>query len=459
MFDPVEKLLEFVRFPSVSTDPQQEGGMRGAREFLAGLLKQMGFDAEIVPARLHPVIVAERKGSPSWPGIIIYGHYDVQPADPVEAWTTRPFEPRVQGERLFGRGASDNKGPLLTLIAAVGRLIEREPGLPLRITFLIEGEEEVGSPSFPSFLDRQRHRLRGADFVLVSDTELESRNQAVITCGFRGLAALEVRVAGAERDLHSGIHGGALMNPIRALAGICASLHRADGRIDVPGFYRDIADAQPWEHAELLKLNLSDEAYRAQAGVETLATPSGVTAAEATRFLPTLEFNGIGGGYQGPGTKTVIPSRAFAKLSCRLVPNQDPSYIQDIVAAEILRRAPKGARVEVDKRQACSPYLVVPPGRPNTPRDQSPVLATAFRAADRAATDVWGRPPLYLRGGGSVPIIPEIKRALGLDSLMLGLCLPEDNLHAPDESFDLSVMRDAIEIFGRILREVAHASP
>jgi len=455
MFDPVEKLKEFIAFPSVSTDSSQKAGMRGAQEFVSALLRSLGFKVEVVPTALHPVVLAERPGDPSWPHVLIYGHYDVQPADPVGLWKTPPFTGTVVGNRIYGRGAADNKGPLLTNIAAVGRLLEADPGLPLRITFLIEGEEEMGSPSFGAFLDEHQGRLRAADFVYLSDTALPNPEQVVITCGLRGLALFDLHVIGASGDLHSGLHGGVLRNPIQALAEILATLHLPDARVNVPGFYDQVLDVQPWERAELKKLGADERAYAAFLGIDTFYTPPGYSPAEAIRFQPTLEFNGIGGGYQGEGTKTVIPSRAFAKISCRLVPNQRPAEIKRLVIEAIRSRAPKGVRLEfVDQHQG-EPYVVVPPGRSNTPADQSPVLARAFRAADSAVAAIWGRPPLYLREGGSVPIIAEIKRVTGLDSVMLGLFLPEDNLHAPNEGFSLEVMQKGIATTAAILAAVA----
>lgn len=455
MFDPVEKLKEFIRHPSVSADSKFHAGMRGAQEFASGLLASLGFKVEVVATKLHPIILAERGGDPAWPHVVIYGHYDVQPADPLNLWKTPAFEPTIVGNRLYGRGAADNKGPLLTNIAAVAQALEANPALPLRITFLIEGEEEMGSPSFPDFLERYSDRLRAADFVYLSDTALPNEQQVVLTCGLRGLALLDVHLTGARGDLHSGLHGGVLRNPIQALAEILATLHTADGRVNVPGFYDDVLDVHPWEREELRKLGADEGAYARFLGIDTFYTTPGYSPFESVRFQPTLEFNGIGGGYQGEGTKTVIPSKAFAKISCRLVPDQKPERIKAIVMDAIRARTPSGIKLEfVDQHQG-DPYVVVPPGRSNTPADQSPVLARAFQAAETAVSEVWGRPPLYLREGGSVPIIADIKRVTGLDSVMFGLFLPEDNLHAPNESFNLDVMTKGIETTRRILVALA----
>jgi len=244
MFDPVEKLKEFVRHPSVSTDPKYQEGMRGAQEFVSDLLRSLGFAVEVVKTNLHPIILAQRGGDPRWPHVIIYGHYDVQPPDPLNLWETPPFEPTVRGGRLWGRGAADNKGPLMTHIAAVARLLESNPRLPLRITFLIEGEEETGSPSFLPFLEKYKHRLK-ADLVFLSDTGIPREDQVVITCGLRGLVLCDVEVTGAKTDLHSGLHGGVLRNPIQALAELCASLHTPDGHVNVAGYYDDVLEVEP----------------------------------------------------------------------------------------------------------------------------------------------------------------------------------------------------------------------
>ncbi len=455
MFDPIEKLKEFIRQPSVSTDPKFHAGMKGAQEFVSGLLGSMGFAVEVVKTERHPIILASRGTNKNWPHVLIYGHYDVQPADPLNLWKTPAFEPTIIGNRIYGRGAADNKGPLMTNIAAVASLLEENPQLPLRLTFLIEGEEEMGSPSFPEFLNRYADRLRAADFVFLSDTALPNENQVVITCGLRGLALFDVHLTGAKGDLHSGLHGGVLRNPIQALAEILATLHTPDGRVNVPGFYDEVLEVEPWERAELKMLAADEKAYAEFLGIDTFYTTPGFSPFESARFQPTLEFNGIGGGYQGEGTKTVIPSKAFAKISCRLVPNQRPDRIKQIVMDTIRARTPKGIKLEFVDQHKGEPYVVVPPDRSNTPKDQSPVLAQAFRAADKAVASVWGRRPLYLREGGSVPIIAEIKRVTGLDSVMFGLFLPEDNLHAPNESFNLDVMKKGTETTRRILADLA----
>jgi acetylornithine deacetylase/succinyl-diaminopimelate desuccinylase-like protein len=455
MFDPVAKLKEYIRHASVSADPAYAEGMKGARECVGGLLRGIGFNVEYVPTAGHPVIVAKRGGDASWPHVIIYGHYDVQPPDPLDLWTTPPFEPVEKNGRLHGRGTADNKGPLMAHLAGVGRLLESDPTLPLRITFVIEGEEEVGSKNFNSFLREHREKLAGADFVFLSDTGIPNANQMVITVGLRGMVCFEIELSNARMDLHSGMHGGVLLNPIQGLAELCASLHTPDGRVNIPGFYNEVIDVEPWEREELTTLGLKEKDYAEFLGIGQFYVPPGYTPFEAIRFLPTLEFNGFGGGYQGEGSKTVIPSKARVKISCRLVPNQTPDKMKAIIFQAIRERTPKGLKLKITDQHDAVPYVVVPPGRSNTPAEQSPVLARAFRATDKAVAEVWGRPALYLREGGSVGLIADLKRELNLDAIMLGLFLPEDNLHAPNESFNLAVMQKGIETVQRVLHNLA----
>jgi acetylornithine deacetylase/succinyl-diaminopimelate desuccinylase-like protein len=453
--DPEKLLMDYVRFPSVSTDPAFKAGLDGAREFACGVLAGLGFKVEVVPTALHPIILAERGGDPKWPHVIIYGHYDVQPPDPLDKWTTPAFEPVVRGRRLYARGAADNKGPQAVQFGALARVLGENPDLPLRITFLIEGEEEIGSPSFPEFLKKYRDRLREANLVILSDTGSPGPEQIVITTGLRGLTGLEVTVTGPRTDLHSGIHGGALLNPIQAVCELCAGLHAPDGRVNIPGFYDDVREPAQWERDELAKYPRTLENYKEFLGVTNFYTAPGYSALEAVRFGPTLDFNGIGGGYQGEGSKTVIPSKAFAKITMRLVPDQKAEVIRDLLEKTLRHRCPSGVTLEFGVKEGGSPYAVVPPGRPNTPGEQSPVLARAFAAADAAITECFGKKPLYLREGGSVPIIGQIKQSTGLDSLMIGLFTPEDNLHAPDESFSLDILEKGVATYAKLLKGLA----
>ncbi len=454
MFDPVEAIKELVRFPSISTDSSSHEAMENTRGCLGGILAGMGFEVDIVETPLHPVILASRGGQPDWPHVVIYGHYDVQPADPLELWTTPPFEPVEREGLLFGRGVADNKGPLMVHIAAVARLLEKHPDAPLRITFLIEGEEEIGSPSFGAFLEANKERLAG-DFVLLSDTQSTSPEQITITAGLRGIICLDVEIKGPKMDLHSGGHGGVLLNPIQALCELCATLRTPDGRINLPGFYDDVLPVFDWERAELVQLGLNESEYADFLGINKFYSTEDPSPFASVRFHPSLDFNGIGGGYQGEGSKTVIPSRAFVKISCRLVPDQEPAKIMEIITKALTERCPPGVSIEIIPGHCGEPYLVVPPGKPNTPPDQSPVLARAFAAAHQSIQEVFGKPPFYLREGGSIPIIADLKKVLGMDSIMLGMCTQESNIHAPDENLHLGMFHNGIAASEKILASVA----
>lgn len=454
MFDPIDVIKSLVRCPSVSTDPAYADGMAAAREILLGVFHSMGLEVETIPTPRHPVILAQRHGPDEWPRVIIYGHYDVQPPDPLDLWDSPAFEPTLKGNRLYGRGVADNKAPMMVHITAAARLLAAHPELPLRLTFLIEGEEEIGSPSLPFILEKYSDRLQ-ADFVLLSDTLNPSDDQVAITTGIRGMVTCEIEVTGPSRDLHSGMYGGAVLNPIQALAALCASLHHRDGRVNIPGFYDAVIAPEPWEQEELGKLAVSEAEYCAATGIPATHTPNGRTPLEAVRYEPTVEFNGIGGGYQGQGDKTIIPSRAFAKISCRLVANQTPEDIKEKLFATLRERCPESVRLTIREGHHGPTYSVTPPNRPNTPANQNPHLARAFVAIDQAVADIFGKPPLYLREGGSIPIIGVMHQTLGLDCIMLGMGTGENNLHSPNESFDLTSLEKGIAVSMRVLKAVA----
>ncbi len=455
MKDPVELLREYIAHASVSTDPSASVGMRGAIDFAARQLRDLGFAVEEVATPLHPILLAERRTVPEDPHILVYGHYDVQPSDPDDLWTTPPFQAEVRRDRIYGRGAADNKGPQIVHMAALAKALEKNPDLALNITWFIEGEEEIGSPSFRGFLKEYKDRLGEADFVLLSDTGSPSPDQLVVTTALRGLVSLEVRLTGPKTDLHSGIHGGAVRNPIQALSTLLATLHNADGSVNLPGFYEGVSLPEDWEREELSRLPLTEEAYARNLDVDEFFTAPGYNALEAVRFGPTLEINGIGGGFQGEGQKTVIPSQAFAKLTCRLVAGQNAERVQALLVETLHKRCPSGVRISVQTHGSGDPYSIVPPGRPNTPADQSPAIQRGFAALERAIESTFGKRPLYLREGGSVPIIADLKNIVGLDTIMVGLFTPEDNLHAPDESFHLDILRNGIDAFAQIFTDLA----
>ena len=454
--DPIAVLANYASHPSVSADPSYAEGMVGAREHVTGLLGDLGFAVEVIETPMHPILLAT-KGDSSWPHLIIYGHYDVQPADPFDLWTTPPFEPEVRGDRLYGRGVADNKGPQIVHMTALARVLAKNPELPLRITYLIEGEEEVGSPSFKGFLEEYKDRL-DAEMVLVSDTGSPNPEQIVITTGLRGLVAMEARFKGPGMDLHSGVHGGPVFNPLRAVSEVCASLHDDQGNVNVPGFYDDVSEPADWERKELLKMPQTEEDYLDFIGSPAFKPSPRYNAIESVRFGPTLEFNGIGGGYQGKGSKTVIPSESFVKITCRLVPNQSEEKIAALVKAAITDRCPPEVTVDVEVTGGGDPYVVIPPGKPGSRGDEPELLKRAFDATERAIEESFGTSPIYMREGGSIPIIGDLKQVAGLDSLLVGLFTPADNLHAPDESFHLGIMEKATAAFEVIFENLSRSS-
>ena len=448
-FDALETLMSYLRFPSVSTDKNFHEGMKGARDFVGGLLKDMGFTVELVETECHPIIFAERFVGEGLPHIVLYGHYDVQPADPLDLWDSAAFEPEVRNGRIYGRGSADNKGPTIVHIGALHKVLSEQADLALNITYVIEGEEEMGSPSMPKFFDRYADRLSKADMMFVSDTGSPTTDQIVITTALRGLVELEIKVKGPKSDLHSGIYGGAVYNPLHALSEIVASLHNADGSVNVPGFYDGVSKIEAWEREELkgYPMNLSE--YQSMLEVPGFYQPRGFSPLEAVRFEPTLEINGMGGGYQGEGTKTIIPSEAFAKITCRLVAGQKGDEVQDHVIKSIEDRCPEGVTLEVRRGCFANAYSIIPPNK-----SESVVctdfLRNAFSVTDSAIKKQFGNSPLYLREGGSIPVIADFKNRAGLEAIMVGLFTPGDNLHAPNESFDIELMNKATATFAEI---------
>tara|TARA_X000000950_G_scaffold289469_1_gene413839 strand:+ start:4232 stop:5611 length:1380 start_codon:yes stop_codon:yes gene_type:complete len=452
-FDPLETLISYLRFPSVSTDKEFHEGMKDARNFVGGLLENMGFSVELIETEFHPVILAERFVGEDLPHIVLYGHYDVQPADPLDLWDSAAFEPEIRNGRIYGRGSADNKGPTIVHMSALQEVLSEQPDLALNITYVIEGEEEMGSPSMPKFFDRYSERLSKADMMFVSDTGSPTTDQIVITTALRGLVELEIKVKGPKSDLHSGIYGGAVYNPLHALSEIIASLHNEDGSVNIPGFYDGVSKIEQWERDELKRYPLNLEEYQSMLEVPGFYEPRGFSPLEAVRFEPTLEINGMGGGYQGEGTKTIIPSEAFAKITCRLVAEQKGDEVQNHVIKAIEERCPKGVKLEVRRGCFANAYSVIPPNKSEAV-ECSNFLKNAFSVTDLAIQKQFGKSPLYLREGGSIPVIADFKNRAGLDAIMVGLFTPEDNLHAPNESFDIELMQKATATFADIFRSL-----
>lgn len=454
MDEAIALLKDYVSHASISTDSQALKSMEAARRVITTQLESMGLSVEVVDTPKHPIVLAKRGGDPSWPHILLYGHYDVQPADPLELWHKAPFDAKVEAGRIYGRGTADNKGPQLAMLLGLQKALKANPDLPLRITVLIEGEEEIGSPSFPEFLKNHASLLK-ADLVLLSDTCSPSEDQIVVTTSLRGLFCLEVVAHGPKSDLHSGLYGGCILNPIQALTELCASLHTPGGDVNVPGFYDTVLAPEPWELEELTKMPGSAAQLKELLGVSDFYIPGDMSAHEAVRFLPTLEFNGICGGYTGEGYKTVIPSKASVKISCRLVPDQDWRDISQKLIHTLKERCPKGIRLEISLGDGGNPYLVMPPCRRDGAQETDSVLASVFEATEEAIEHAFGKKPLFLREGGSVPIIGQLKNVLGLDSVMIGLFTPKDNLHAPNESMDLELFEKGINAYAHLFELVA----
>jgi acetylornithine deacetylase/succinyl-diaminopimelate desuccinylase-like protein len=372
--------------------------------------------------------------------VLVYGHYDVQPPEPLALWDTPPFEPVVRDGRVFARGATDNKGQILAHILGLGEMLQRDGTLPVNVTFLIEGEEEIGSPNLEAFLRANRDEL-ACDVVVISDTGMAAHGHPTLTYALRGIAALEFTVRGPSHDLHSGVFGGAVANPATAVARLVASLHDADGRVAIEGFYDDVAPLAPWEREAAAALPITDADLCALTGVEVLVGEPGFTALERLGARPTAEVNGIGGGYQGEGTKTVLPAQAFAKLTFRLVPNQDPEKILALAESHLRRHCPPGARLEIHRGHSGEPYCA----DPNSAYGQ---------AARRALATVFGRPPALMREGGSIPIVTTFKSILGADTLLLALASPDCRAHSPNENFPIENFRAGLRLSEAVVREI-----
>lgn len=452
----VDVLKEYAKFPGISADPAYAAGIKDTGEFLAKLLKKAGAEPEIAPTSGNPVVIGRfNAGRTDLPHIVVYGHYDVQPVDPLELWETPPFEPTVRDGRIYGRGTADNRGPHAVSIVALANLLERRPNLPLRVTFVFEGEEEIGSTHFGEFLDAHKDELKTGDFLLLSDTSSPDANNVAITIGLRGLVGFQLDIDGPNSDLHSGLHGGAVVNPLQALMEICATLHAPDGSVNVPGFYDGVIPPATWEREAFARFPQDESDYKKFLGVDALARQPGYTPLECARFVPTLEFNGIGGGYQGTGSKTIVPAKAFAKITCRLVPGQNPDDIREKVSRAILSRIPAGVRATLTPMQGCPPYFVCPPHRPNTPAGMNPALAAAFDAAEKIITEKFGNPPIYAREGGSIGIVEDFRRKTGMDALMIGFFTADSKIHAPNESADIAMLEKGVATYEAIYESCA----
>ena len=437
----LDRLFELLRIPSVSTDPAFASHCRAAAEWLSAHLATLGFEASVRPTTGHPMVVAHARATRrDVPHVLFYGHYDVQPADPLELWTTGPFEPRIDGGRIVARGASDDKGQLMTFVEAC-RAFMATGGLPCDVTILFEGEEECGSASLPAFMAANKAEL-AADVMLVCDTGMWDKATPAISIMLRGMVLEEVTVVAASRDLHSGMFGGPAINPIRVLADIIDGLHDAEGRVTLPGFY-DGVDELPPEIAEQWKaLDFDGAEFLADVGLSVPAGEKGRSVLEMIWSRPTAEVNGIFGGYTAKGTKTVLPSRASAKFSFRLVGRQDPAKVAESFRDYVRSKLPADCKAEF-----------IPYGA--DPALQLPVKSEALTRARRALAAEWGKEPVLAASGGSIPIVAQFKKELKMDALMVGFGLDDDRIHSPNEKYELTSFHKGARSWARILAELA----
>ena len=429
----LKALTEILAIPSISTDKSHEPDIQRAADWLVAQLRSLGMQkVQQFQTAQHPIVYGESLGVPGAPTVLIYGHYDVQPVDPIELWDSDPFEPTVRNAELYARGASDMKGQALNTLKSVESLV-RTGGLPINIKWLFEGEEEIGSPNLPDFIANHTDLL-ACDFALNPDSGMIGREYPTITYGLRGLAYFELKVFGPAHDLHSGMFGGVVYNPANALAELIAGMHDEHGRVTLPGFYGRVRELSLEERAEFARLPIGEEHYIEQTGVTGLHGETGYTANEQAGARPTLDVNGLFSGFTGEGSKTVIPAWAMAKLSMRLVPDQDPEEVHQQLLQYLERNAPKEVRWEV-KTLA---------GNPASISDRNNL---AVRAMAKALESVWGQRPYFKREGGSIPVVGEMQRLLGVESVICGFGLPDDAVHAPNEKQNLATWYSGIDAY------------
>lgn len=440
----LEELFALLRFPSVSADPAFKADILKTADFVAQKLKDAGADkVEVCETAGNPIVYGEKMIDPSLPTVLVYGHYDVQPADPIELWDTPPFEPTVRDGKIYARGAADDKGQFYMHVKAFEYMMENN-ALTCNVKFMIEGEEEVGSVNLGTFVRENKERLTN-DVILISDTSMISMEQPSLETGLRGLSYVEVEVTGPNRDLHSGVYGGAVANPATILAKLIASLHDENNHITIPGFYDDVVELSQEERDALNRAPFDIEVYKQDLGVADVWGEKGYTSIERAGTRPTLEVNGIWGGYIGEGAKTVLPSKAFAKISMRLVPNQDSERITKLFKNHFENIAPASVKVEVKPHHGGEPVV--------TPTD-----SIAYKAAEKALEEAFNKKPIPTRGGGSIPIVALFEKELNSKTVLLGFGLNSDNLHSPNEKYGIENYLKGIETIPSFFKHFADLS-
>lgn len=427
----LNEMLDLLRIPSVSAKKEHKDDMIRCAEAVQKSLLASGCDkAEVMPTAGHPVVYGEKIVNPSLPTVLVYGHYDVQPPEPLELWHSGPFDPVIKDGKVFARGSADDKGQFYMHIKAL-EILTQTNSMSTNIKFLIEGEEEVGSPNLGAFVAKHKEMLK-ADVILISDSSMLSMENPSLDTGVRGLSYIEVEVTGANRDLHSGTYGGAVANPITILAQMIASCHDENNHITIPGFYDDVVVATEAERELLNKAPYDEAAYKEDLGVKELWGEKGYSTYERTGIRPTLEVNGIWGGYTGEGAKTVLPSKAYAKISARLVPNQSSAKITEILLNYFTSIAPPGVEVKAELHHGGEPYM-------------TPIDSKGYQAAAKAVEATFGKAPIPVRGGGSIPICSILEKELGIKIIFMGFGLDNDNLHSPNEKYNLENYYKGIE--------------
>lgn len=436
-----EQLYSLLRFPSISTDSAHTGDVAACAEWLKGMIQESGLSAEIRTTPGHPVVIGKNEHKEGRLNVLLYGHYDVQPVDPLELWDSPPFEPEERDGKIWGRGSTDNKGQHFAHLCGVAETMEEKGELPVNLTILLEGEEEIGSPNLRPFLEANREEF-ACDVIVVSDTGMVAPGVPTLGYGLRGIACCEFVVKGPERDLHSGCYGGVVHNPATVAAQLVASLHDENGRVAIEGFYDDVVDLEDWEREMWAKVpGVSGEDVLDVTGSPALYGEEGFSSAERLWARPTAEVNGIGGGYQGEGSKTVIAAETMVKLSFRLVPNQDPADILAKVRKHLESHCPSGVRLEIEDGHYGSAYHTDPHSKYG-------------KAAQEALAKSFGAEPVLIREGGSIPIVQDFKEVLEADTLLLGLALPDCQIHSPNENFAVVNFEAGIRMNKILLEEL-----